>query len=95
MATETDNEMHSEPMEDQTMGPYRDVYVQDLMEQQLAAREQAANEAAAKTEPEVEEGPERPVWEVDELDDDSPTLPRQSRKAALVAALLKAVPDDE
>ena len=95
MTMDPDKEIVAEPVEEQTMGPYRDVYLQELMEKHRTESDEQAAEMSAAAESEPEEGPSAPVWEAEvEKDDASPML-RKSRKAALVAALLKEVPDDE
>ena len=76
-------ELDSEPVEDQTMGPYRDVYLQQLMERK-AVREQ---EAAAQTSDEVIETASAPVWEVPADDAESENKARSSRKALLLKEL--------
>ena len=95
MSNEPDNETVTEPPEDQTMGPYRDVYLQALMEQHQSESKQQAEEIATAAESEPEEGPSAPVWEVEAEEACPSATPRESRKAALVAALLEVAPDDE
>ena len=76
-------ESEGEPVEDQTMGPYRDVYLQQLMDRK-AAREQ---EAASQVSNEVIETASAPVWEVPADNAESANKARSSRKALLIKKL--------